>query len=201
MIMREKEKMLKGELYDANDEDLVQARLRCKDLCFELNHLRPSLIEEQKGIIQKLFAKTGTSFYITTPFWCDYGSQIEIGEDFYCNHNCVILDCAPVVFGNHVYIGPNCGFYTAYHPFDVHTRRKGLEYASKIMIGNDVWLGGDVKVMPGVTIGNDVIIGAGSVVTHDIEDHVIAVGNPCRVLRKINKQDHVCRDEKKKRSS
>lgn len=190
LIMTEKEKMLKQMLYDANnDEDLINERTICKDLCYEYNHLRPSQTEEQEKLIRKLFGKTKKSFYITAPFWCDYGYNIEIGENFYANHNCVILDGAKVTFGDNVFIAPDCGFYTAGHPIDADRRNAGLEYAYPITVGNNVWIGGGVKVMPGVTIGNNVVIGGGSVVTKDIPDDVVAVGNPCRVIRAITEKD------------
>jgi galactoside O-acetyltransferase len=187
--MTEKEKMLTGLIYDANyDEELINDRIICKDICFEYNLLKPSEAEKQCEIIRKLFAKTGERFLITAPFWCDYGYNIEIGENFYTNHNCIILDAAKVTFGDNVFIAPHCGFYTAGHPLDAAQRNKGLEYAYPITIGNNVWIGGGVQVMPGVTIGDNTVIGAGSIVTRDIPANVVAVGNPCRVLRKIEVQ-------------
>lgn len=188
--MTEREKMLQGLLYDANyDEELLKERERCKDLCFAYNQLRPSLVGEQEKIIRQLFGKTGKRFYITAPFWCDYGNNIEIGEDFYTNHNCTILDGAKVTFGDHVFIAPNCVFSTAGHPLDAEQRNQGLEYAYPITVGDNVWIGASVTVLPGVTIGSNTIIGAGSVVNRDIPDGVVAVGNPCRVLRKIIEED------------
>ena len=129
------------------------------------------------------------SFAIIAPFWCDYGYNIEIGDNFFANYNCVILDAATVKFGDNVIITPNCGFYTAGHPLDSERRSKGLEYAYPITIGDNVWFGGGVQVMPGVTIGSDTVIGSGSVVTKDIPEGVVAVGNPCRVIREINDND------------
>ena len=188
--MTEKEKMPTGILYDANyDKEILDDRLKCKELCHEFNQLLPSKIEEQREIIKKLLGKTKGDFTITAPFWCDYGYNIEIGENFYTNHNCIILDAAKVVFGDNVFIAPNCGFYTAGHPFDAGLRNKGLEYAYPISIGNNVWIGGGVQVMPGVTIGDNAVIGAGSVVTRDIPGDTIAVGNPCKVLRVITEED------------
>lgn len=188
--MTEKEKMLKQMLYDANyDKELLQDRMDCKDLCYEYNHLRPSQVEEQKEIIRKIVGKTKKNFFITAPFWCDYGYNIELGENFYSNHNLVILDCAKVTFGDNVFIAPDCGFYAAGHPIDAERRNIGLEYAYPITVGNDVWIGGGVRVMPGVTIGSNVVIGSGSVVTKDIPDNVVAAGNPCRVLRPITEKD------------
>ena len=184
--MTEKDKMLAGEIYNANcDIELINERVRCKDLCYDYNQLRPSKSVEREAIIRKLFNKTGDSFVIEQSFWCDYGYNITIGDNFYSNHNIVILDCAKVIFGNNVFIGPNCGFYTAGHPVDVVTRNEGLEYANPITVGDNVWFGGGVTVLPGVTIGDNCIIGAGSVVTKSIIANSIAVGNPCRVIKSI----------------
>jgi len=188
--MTEKEKMLAGMIYDANyDAEIVNERIKCKDLCHEFNLLAPSDIHKQREIIIKLLGKTNGLFTITAPFWCDYGYNIEIGENFYVNHNCIILDAAKVVFGDNMFIGPHCGFYTAGHPIDMGRRSLGLEYASPITIGNNVWIGGGVQVMPGVIIGDNSVIGAGSVVTRSIPGNVVAVGNPCRVLREITEED------------
>ena len=188
--MTEKEKRDKGVLYDANyDADLGAEMLLAKDLCFEYNALKPSQVEKRTKLIKKLFGKTAESFTVLAPFWCDYGYNIEIGNNFFANHNCVILDGAKVKFGDNVFIAPNCGFYTAGHPVDSARRNAGLEYAYPITVGNNVWIGGGVQVMPGVTIGSNVVIGGGSVVTHDIPDNVIAVGNPCRVLREITEEE------------
>ncbi len=188
--MTELEKMQQGLLYDANyDQELLQARTRCKNLCFEFNHLKPSSLSEQKELIQSLFGKTGNRFCITAPFWCDYGHNIEVGENFYANHDCVILDGTKVTFGDNVFIAPNCIFSTAGHPIDTQQRDQGLEYAYPITVGDNVWFGASVTVLPGVTIGSDTVIGAGSVVNRDIPSGVVAVGNPCRVLRKITEDD------------
>lgn len=188
--MTEREKMAQGLLYDANyDEELIEMRVQCKDLCFAYNQLKPSLAAEQEAIIRRLLGKTGERFCITAPFWCDYGCNIEIGENFYTNHNCVILDGAKVTFGDNVFIAPNCTFSTAGHPLDVEQRNQGLEYAYPIRVGDNVWIGASVTVLPGVTIGSNTVIGAGSVVNRDIPDGVVAVGNPCRVLRKITQAD------------
>ena len=182
----EKEKCRRGELYDANyDTELLAERLRCKEACHEYNQLSPSKVEEREAIIRKLFGKTGERFLIEQPFVCDYGYNIEIGEDFYANVNCVILDGARITFGDHVFIAPNCGFYTAGHPLDVAQRNRGLEYAYPITIGNNVWIGAQVCVLPGVTICDNCVIGAGSVVTKSIPANSLAVGNPCRVIKTL----------------
>ena len=189
-MITEKQKMLAGLIYDANnDSDLIKERRECKERCYDYNQLRPSDREQQKMIIRELFGKTKNEFSITAPFWCDYGYNIEIGENFYANHNLVILDGAKVIFGDNVFIAPDCGFYTAGHPLDVEHRNQGLEYAYPITVGDNVWFGGGVKVMPGVTIGNNVVIAAGSVVTRDIPDNVLAGGVPCKVIRAITEQD------------
>ena len=189
-MITEKQKMLAGLIYDANnDSDLIKERRECKERCYDYNQLRPSDREQQKMIIRELFGKTKNEFSITAPFWCDYGYNIEIGENFYANHNLVILDGAKVIFGDNVFIAPDCGFYTAGHPLDVERRNQGLEYAYPITVGDNVWFGGGVKVLPGVTIGNNVVIAAGSVVTRDIPDNVLAGGVPCKVIRAITEQD------------
>ena len=182
--MSEKEKMLAGMLHDANnDKELIEERVRAKDMCYEYNNLKPSDIESQELLIKKLLGKTKDTFSILAPFWCDYGYNIEIGENFFANHNCIILDGAKVTFGDNVFIGPDCGFYTSGHPLDYERRNKGLEYAYPITVGNNVWIGAGVRVMPGVTIGDNVVIGAGSVVTKDIPSNKIAYGNPCKVIK------------------
>ena len=184
--MSEKEKMLAGELYDTNyDRELIKDIYKAKDICYEYNNLKPSDFEGKDRIIKKLFAKTGEKIIVEQNFWCDYGYNICFGKNFYANHNLVTLDTTTVKFGDNVFIGPNCGFYTAGHPVDVKQRNSGLEYAKPITVGNNVWFGGNVIVLPGVTIGDNTIIGAGSVVTKDIPANVIAVGNPCKVIKSI----------------
>ena len=188
--MTEKEKMLAGMLHDANnDKELIEERVRAKDMCYEYNNLKPSDVKNQEKLLRKLLGKTKDNFCIIAPFWCDYGYNIEIGENFFANHNCIILDGGKITFGNNVFIAPDCGFYTASHPIDYERRNQGLEYAYPITIGDNVWIGGGVKVMPGVTIGDNVVIGAGSVVTKDIPENVVAAGNPCRVIRQITDED------------
>lgn len=188
--MTEKEKMCAQMLYDANyDQALLEERDKAKDLCHQYNQLRPSDRSGQREVLKKLLGKTGENFILTAPFWCDYGYNIELGENFYANHNLVILDGAKVTFGDNVFIGPDCGFHTAGHPIDFERRNRGLEYAYSITVGDNVWIGAGVQVMPGVTIGSNVVIGGGSVVVKDIPSNCVAVGNPCKVIRAITEED------------
>lgn len=188
--MTEKEKCAAGMLYDANyNENLIKERDMCKDICHIYNSTIPSELHTKKALLRELFGKTEGDFTIQAPFWCDYGYNIELGKNFYANHNLVILDGAKVKFGDNVFIAPNCGFHTAGHPVDAERRNKGLEYAHPITVGDNVWIGAGVNVVPGVTIGSNVVIGSGSVVTKDIPDNVIAVGNPCRILREITEEE------------
>ncbi len=171
-------------LYDANyDTELIRERAACKELCFTYNNLRPAQEVERQALLKGLLGKTGKQFLIEQPFYCDYGYNIEIGENFYANVNCVILDGAKVRFGDNVFIAPNCGFYTAGHPLDATQRNKGLEYAYPIYIGHNVWIGAGCSILPGVTIGDNAVIGAGSVVNRDIPANVMAAGNPCKVIK------------------
>lgn len=185
--MTEKEKCEAGLLYNANyDEQLISERMACKDLCLEYNQLKNSDTQNRNELIKRILGSTKENICIEPNFWCDYGYNIEVGENFYANHNLTVLDCAKVKFGDNVFIGPNCSFYTAGHPLDAKQRNEGLEYAHPIIVGDNVWLGGNVVVLPGVSIGNNTVIGAGSVVTKDIPDHVVAVGNPCKVIKNID---------------
>ena len=188
--MTEKEKAAQGLLYDANyDEHLKKERLECIEKCFDYNHIRPSNKEERRALLHSLLGHVGEQKTTKQPFHCDYGYNIEIGDNFFMNYNGVILDCAKVTFGDNVFVAPNCGFYCAGHPLDVEQRNQGLEYAYPITIGNNVWIGANVAVLAGVTIGDDTVIGAGSVVNKDIPSGVIAAGNPCKVIRKITEED------------
>lgn len=173
-------------IYDANNDPALMAeRLECKQLCHEYNKLSPKDIEARHNIIQNIIGTIAGDFLIEQPFFCDYGYNIHIGRNFYSNHNLVILDEAKVTFGDNVFIAPNCGFYTAGHPLDALERNQGLEYAYPITIGNNVWIGANVCVLPGVTIGDNCVIGAGSVVVNDIPPSSVAVGNPCRVIKTL----------------
>lgn len=188
--MTEWEKAQAGYLYDANyDKDIVDARTKCADLCYEFNHCKPSDTKKQTELLHQILGEIKGDIVITAPFYCDYGFNISVGKNFYTNHNCTILDWAKVEFGDNVFIAPNCVFSTAGHAIDAEQRGKGLEIALPIKVGNNVWFGANVSVLPGVTIGDNTIIGAGSVVNKDIPSGVIAVGNPCRVIREITEKD------------
>ena len=189
--MTEKEKMIAGKVYNCLDEELSTALRKAKKLCHKYNDIFFEDEVAAKKIIDELLqAEHNDGYCVFTPsFWCDYGFNIKVGKNFYSNHNLVILDCAEVRFGDNVFIGPNCGFYTAIHPIDAHQRNTGIEIAKPIKVGSDVWFGGGVTVLPGVTIGNNVVIGAGSVVVKDIPSGVVAVGNPCKPIRKITEAD------------
>lgn len=188
--MTEKDKMLAGKLYDANyNEELLNERTAAKELCHDFNRLRPGQTDERLAVLRRLLGRIGANCIIEPAFYCDYGYNIEIGDNLAANHNLVILDGAPVTIGNHVFIGPNCAFYTAGHPLDHERRNAGLEYAYPITVGDNVWFGGNVCVLPGVSIGDGAVIGAGSVVTKDVPACVLAVGNPCRVVRPIGEAE------------
>lgn len=178
----EKQKMLAGEPYDASDPALVAARRRARELCQALAVLSPGAPQAQ--LLTELFG-AATDAYITPPFFCDYGRNIELGRGVYFNFNCVVLDVAKVKVGDNVMFGPAVQLYTASHPLDAAQRSRGLEFAKPITIGNDVWLGGGAIVCPGVTIGEGSVIGAGSVVVRDVPGGVFAAGNPCRTVRPL----------------
>ena len=188
--MDEWEKAQKGYLYDANnDPAIVQKHLVCLNLCFELNNLSPLEKEQRDDRIKKIIGSIGSGFDILSPFFCDFGENIFIGKNFYANHNLRILDGGKVTIGDSVFIAPNVVITTAGHAIDPEQRDKGMEIAPPITIGSHVWIGANVSILPGVAIGDNVVIGAGSVVTKDIPANVIAVGNPCRVLRSITEED------------
>lgn len=179
------DQMLSGSWYNAADPALVKELRQCQQECFEINQMPPSRMAERNGRIARLLGKAGKGLQVNTPFFCDYGRNTEVGDNFFANFNLVILDEAKVTFGDNVFIGPNCSFYTAIHPLDPTERNKAIEKAEPITVGDSVWFGGGVTVLPGVTIGSGTTIGAGSVVTKDIPSGVVAVGNPCRVIRRL----------------
>ena len=187
--MTAKEKMLNGEYYISWDEDLTRDREKAKDMIFELNQIKPSLREEREKIVRKLFSNTGKNCWIESPFNCDFGYNISVGDNFYTNTNVCILDCAKVTIGNNVWIGPNVGIYTPEHAFDNEERTKGYEHALPVEIGDNVWICGGVSIVGGVKIGSNSIIGAGSVVVKDVPSNVLVAGNPARIIREITEKD------------
>lgn len=177
--------MMSGEWYQANDPELIRCLRHRQQELFEINQMSQSHMEERNRRIAKFFGSAGEGLYVITPLFCDYGFNIKVGKHFFANFHLTVLDEAEVTFGDNVFIGPNCSFYTAIHPIDVERRNQQLEKSAPIHVGDNVWFGGNVTVLPGVTIGSNTTIGAGSVVTHDIPDGVVAVGNPCRVIRTV----------------
>ena len=187
--MTNKELRDNGELYDANyDPELVRLMDECKDKCWEYNQIRPSDWTAKDAKLREIIGSVGSGVRVQAPFWCDYGSNISFGENFYANHGLVILDGAKVVFGKNVFVAPNCGFHTAGHPLDAERRNKGLEYAKPITVGDNVWFGAGVQVLPGVTIGEGAVIAAGAVVTKDVPPRTVVAGD--RKSTRLNSSHH-----------
>lgn len=187
--MTELERMLSGRLYCAGDEELSEARNRAKRLTWRYNRLDPTDWAGRTALLRELLGSLGEDSWIEPSFRCDYGTHITVGNAVFINYDCVFLDVAPITVGDRVLIGPRTGLYTAGHPIAAEVRDTGLEYGLPITLEDSVWLGGNVVVCPGVTIGKNSIIAAGSVVTRDVPPDVVAGGNPCRVLRAIGEED------------
>jgi len=196
-IMTEKERMLSGELYIPKDDELGRQNMKARKLIQEFNTISFDLFEERNKILIELLGQTGENIYIEPPFRCDYGCNIKIGNNFYANYDCIFIDVNKITIGDNAFFGPRVCLYTAGHPIDAQIRNTLLEFGKKICIGNNVWIGGNTVVNPGVCIGDNTVIGSGSVVTKDIPSDVIAVGNPCRVLRKIDENDRQYWQKKK----
>ncbi len=193
--MTHKERMEQGLWYDANfDPELVELRLKAEELCCRFNQLAPGDEEGREAVLSRLIPQRGADTVILAPLYADYGVKTSIGEGTFINHNAYLMDGGTITIGSHCFIGPNCGLYTATHPLLPQQRNIGLEKALPIVIGDNVWFGGGVTVLPGVTIGEGAVIGAGSVVTKDIPPYVIAVGNPCRVVRPITEDDIIVKE-------
>jgi len=187
--MNHKERMLAGLPYKASMDGLAEEQMENKKRIYEYNLCRPDQTEKIDRLIRAILGKAGTNISFLAPFRCDYGKHIEVGNNFYANYNCIILDVAMVRIGDNVMFGPNVSLLTAGHPVHPESRNSGYEYGLGITIGNNVWIGGNTVVNPGITIGNNAVIGSGSVVTKDIPDDVVAVGNPCKILREITNAD------------
>lgn len=181
----EYDKMLRGEVYNAVDPGLLRDLNACKDLCWEYNLMRPTLLRERNLKLQQILGESDDDTFINQPFFCDYGKHIRVGKRFFANFNLTVLDEAYVTIGDDCFIGPNVSIYTACHSTDPHERNTRREWALPVTIGHNVWIGGSVTILPGVTIGDNVTIGAGSVVVKDIPSNSVAVGNPARVVKQI----------------
>ncbi len=198
--MKEFDKMIAGQYYHANDPELGELRKKAHQLAIDFNNTQEYETEKRSQLIKELLGKVGKNCWIEPNIRVDYGQNVFLGDRFYANFDCIFLDCAPITFGNDVFIGPRVCFYTACHPIHYLDRNqfindKGvlddLEYAKPISVGSNVWIGGSTVILPGVTIGDNVVIGAGSVVTKSLPSNVVAVGNPCHVIREITDQDYV----------
>ncbi len=187
--MTQKEMMLSGMLYDSHDDELRKDAARSRQLTRLFNNSTEEQKEYRVQLLKQLFGSTGEKIHIEPPFRCDYGCNIYIGERFYANFDCIILDVAEVHIGNNCLFGPRVCIYTPNHPIDADIRNLAIELGKPVHIGDNVWIGGSTVINPGVTIGNNVVIGSGSVVTKDIPDNVIAAGNPCKIIRKITDED------------
>lgn len=187
--MTQKERMLAELPYKAWLDGLEEERMKNKKKIYSYNNLSPDKTEEMKSTIKSILGKSGENVFIEQPFRCDYGKNIEVGENFFANYNCIMLDVGKIKIGKNVMFAPNVAVYTAGHPIHPDSRNSGYEYGIGVTIGDNVWIGGNVVINPGVNIGNNVVIGSGSVVTKDIPDNMIAVGNPCKVIREITESD------------
>lgn len=187
--MDQRERMNSGLLYKAWMDGLDEDRLACRRKLHALNTICPDERGKIIDMLKNLFGKTGEMVFLEPPFHCDYGTNIEVGENFFANFNLTILDVGKVTIGANCQIAPNVSIYTAGHPVHPAVRNTGYEYGIPVVIGDNVWIGGSAVILPGVHVGNNVVIGAGSVVTKDLPDNVIAAGNPCRVIRKITADD------------
>ena len=187
--MTEWERLQQGLVYNDFDEDLFNRRVKAKKLFRAYNKTEDEETELRYNLMQQLFKEVGKNVWIEPDFKCEFGKNIKIEDDVYINFGCVILDCAEITIGSHTLIGPNVGLYAVNHSIDALERINGGCYGKSIHIGKNVWLGGDVKVLPGVSIGDNTIIGTGSIVTKDIPSNVVAAGNPCKVIREITSKD------------
>ena len=187
--MTELEKMKAGELYDYSDPEVRAAHVRAVELCDEYNNTGRAELERRERILRELFGALGKNPLIEKNIRIDYGFNVRAGDNFFANYDCAFLDCAPITFGDNVFIGPKCGFYAVNHPLDADLRNSGVETGVPITVGSSVWFGGGVTVCPGVTIGDNVVIGAGSVVVKDIPSGCVAAGNPARVIKYLPPQD------------
>ena len=184
--MTEKEKMIAGEMYAPSDSHLIEGRRQARIAFGKYNATHPDETENRKALLFQLLKQPSENLYIEPPFYCDYGYNIQLGDNVYMNYNCCLLDVSTIKIGHNTMLGPNVQIYTATHPLEYKARNSGLEYAKPITIGDNVWIGGNVTICPGVTIGNNVVIGAGSVVTKSFPDNVVIAGNPAKIVKTID---------------
>ena len=185
--MNQRERMLNGLPYKAWLDGLEEDRQACKQKIYGFNQLPPSRqSKEAPQMIKNIFGKTGESVWVEAPFHCDYGWNIEVGENFYANYNCTMLDVCEIHIGNNAMFGPNCQLLTPLHPLDAKERISGLEYGAPITIGDNAWFGGGVTILPGVTLGDNVVVGAGAVVTKSFGDNVVLAGNPAKIIKTLD---------------
>lgn len=182
-------KMLSGEFYNAAHPEFLHRLEVTREKVWEFNRLNPSKTGELRSIFRSIVEDCGEKFHVNQPFRCDYGCNIHIGNNFFANFNLTILDEAPVTMGDNVFIGPNVSIYTACHPLDPEERNTAVEWAEPVTIGNSVWIGGSATILPGVTIGDNCVIGAGSVVTKDVPANTVVGGNPARIIKRLDLQE------------
>uniref|UniRef100_U9U9D4 Maltose/galactoside acetyltransferase domain-containing protein n=1 Tax=Rhizophagus irregularis (strain DAOM 181602 / DAOM 197198 / MUCL 43194) TaxID=747089 RepID=U9U9D4_RHIID len=192
-MLSEKEKALAGLPYSGFSEELINDRFKAREILYKFNNSKPIRFKtdeyrERENIFRQLFGSVGKDVEIEPPFYCDYGYNIHVGDNFYCNFNCAILDCNKVEIGDRVMFGPNVSLYPATHPIQPEERAKGAEFALPIKIGNDVWIGGSATICPGITIGDGVTVGAGSVVTKDVPPYVVVAGNPAKIIKHLERK-------------
>jgi maltose O-acetyltransferase len=185
-VPSEKEKMLTGELYDASDPELVEERNQARELIRRFNETTEADEERRQSLLSELFGEIGGDIFVEPPFRCDYGYNINVGDGFYANFDCVFLDVCPIEIGENCFLGPGVHIYTATHPVDAAERIKGPEYGQPISIGDNVWIGGRAVINPDVTIGDDVVVASGAVVTDDVPDNVVVGGNPATIVRELD---------------
>ena len=183
--MTELEKQKNGEEFCNSDPEVTAAKFRARSLCYELSRTDVDDTETLQQVVKELFGSCGNNLYLKPPFYCDYGYNVHAGDNVLINYQCVFLDAAPVTIGDNCFIGPMCGFYTVKHPLDPQRRNEGYVQGEPITLKDNVWIGGSCTILPGVTIGENSVIGAGSVVTRDIPANSVAVGNPARVIRQL----------------
>lgn len=185
-MITEKQKMLAGEMYNPSDSGLMKERHRARLLFHKFNSLSDAHLEERQKVLYQIFENAGENLFVEPPFYCDYGSNIKAGKNLFMNFNCCILDVARVTFGDNCMIGPHVQIYTATHPLEFKARNSGKELGSPITIGNNVWIGGNATICPGITLGNNVVVAAGAVVSKSFPDDVVIGGNPAKIIKTID---------------